>query len=222
MIEVNHIRKKYGKKIVLDDISFQVHSGERVAIVGKNGCGKTTLMKILAGVMKPSQGTISYYGKSPLENRKYFRKYCGYVPQENPLIEELTVKDNLRLWGADKSKGYGQLIEMFQLETIMKMPVNKLSGGMKRRLCIACALAEWPPIFIMDEPTASLDMYYKESINAWMKEYQKMKGIVIITSHDENEILESDRCLFMKDGRLEEVQKDVMMIEKLKAYIKSS
>ena len=222
MIEVKHIRKKYGKKIVLDDICFQVTSGQRIAIVGKNGCGKTTLMQIMAGVIKPSGGTISYYGKSPLEDKKYFRKYCGYVPQENPLIEELTVRDNLRLWGADKAAGYKQLVEMFQLEPIMKMVVKEMSGGMKRRLSIACALAEWPPVFILDEPTAALDMYYKESIRTWMQEYKKMNGIIIMTTHDENEILDSDRCLIMKNGHLEEVKKDEKMIDSIKSYIQTS
>lgn len=222
MIEVKHIRKKYGKKIVLDDICFQVTSGQRIAIVGKNGCGKTTLMQIMAGVIKPSGGTISYYGKSPLEDKKYFRKYCGYVPQENPLIEELTVRDNLRLWGADKAAGYKQLVEMFQLEPIMKMVVKEMSGGMKRRLSIACALAEWPPVFILDEPTAALDMYYKESIRTWMQEYKKMNGIIIMTTHDENEILDSDRCLVMKNGHLEEVKKDEKVIDRIKSYIQTS
>ena len=74
----------------------------------------------------------------------------------------------------------------------MKMPVQKLSGGMKRRLSIACALAKWPPILLLDEPTTALDLYYKDRIQSWIREYKKMNGIVIMTTHDEKEIMESD------------------------------
>ena len=103
MLEVSNIKKKYGKKIVLEDVSFQANCGERVAIIGRNGCGKTTLMQILAGILKPNEGRLRYFGKNPQSKKEYFRKYCGYVPQELPLMEELSVRDNLRLWGDRKS-----------------------------------------------------------------------------------------------------------------------
>lgn len=217
MIEVSNIKKTYGKKSVLKNIHFQVSCGECVAIVGRNGCGKTTLMQILAGIMKPDAGELRYFGKNPQKQRKYFHKFCGYVPQEMPLIEELSVKDNLRLWGANRSSAYERIMQSFQLEEIMKMPVGKLSGGMKRRLSIACALAEWPPVLLLDEPTTALDLYYKESIENWMQEYKKMNGMIIMTTHDEKEILGCDRCLVMWDGNLRELPQE----QKNMQYIKS-
>lgn len=219
MVEVSHLQKKYGKKVILEDISFQANCGERIAIVGKNGCGKSTLMRIMSGIMKPDGGEILYFGENALRKKKVFRDYCGYVPQENPLIEELSVKDNLRLWGKGNREIMEKLTELLQLQDMMHMPVEKLSGGMKRRVSIACALMNMPPVILMDEPTTALDLYYKEGIHKWMESYQKMNGIIIMTTHDEQEIMECDRCLVMKEGKITELPKKERTIEKVKAYI---
>ncbi len=207
MITAAHITKKYGKTQVLKDISFQVAAGERVAIVGNNGCGKTTLMQILAGIQKPDSGELLYFNKNAISRKQTFRELCGYVPQDNPLMEDLTVKDNLKLWAAAAGKDYQNLIDFFDLQPMMKKKVKQLSGGMKRRLSIACALIGWPPVLLMDEPTSALDIFYKESIRKLMKEYQELNGILLITTHDEMEIRECDRCLVMAEGRLSEYQK---------------
>lgn len=219
MVEVSNICKRYGKKKVLQDVSFKAVCGECVVIVGKNGCGKTTLMQILAGIMKPDMGNISYFNQEPLRKHKNFHKFCGYVPQETPLIEELTVKDNLKLWGTAGVKQYEKLLDVFELREILKMRVEKLSGGMKRRLAIACALVEWPPILLLDEPTTALDIHYKESIQQWLKEYNRMNGIVIMTSHDEGEIMSADRCLVMHEGRLTELMQGDICMNKIKEYM---
>ncbi len=219
MVEISHLRKKYGKKLILEDINFRAECGERIGIVGKNGCGKSTLMRIMAGIMKPDEGDILYFGQKALGKRKVFQKYCGYVPQENPLIEELSVKDNLRLWGNKLGQRNEMLIELLQLQDMMHMPVEKLSGGMKRRVSIACALVNLPPIILLDEPTTALDLYYKESIHQWMKNYQKMNGIIIMTTHDEQEIMECDRCLIMEEGKVTELPKCEKTIPLVKSYI---
>lgn len=218
MIEVKHISKHYGKKQILNDLSFQVEKGERVVIVGKNGSGKTTLLRIMSGLIKPDMGEIIYCGKTTKGNSKLFRKHCGYVPQENPLMEELSVKDNLRLWSNDK-ENCQNIIERFQLQDILKMQVMKLSGGMKRRLSIACALLNKPEILILDEPTTALDLFYKDDILMWLKAYQNDGGVVLMTSHDETEILSADRCLVLSAGQLLEFKKDEISIEKIKAIV---
>lgn len=220
MLEVSHIRKTYGKKVILEDISLKANCGECIAIVGRNGCGKTTLMQILAGALKPDTGEISFFGNNPLKKRKFFREYVGYVPQDPPLLEELSVKDNLKLWGVLKSEYFSTINSMFSLDEIMNMKVEKLSGGMKRRLGIACAIATLPSILLLDEPTTALDLYYKESIQEWLQKYREMKGIILLTSHDEKEILSCDRCLVMRQGNLLELSGDQFIIDNIKKYIK--
>ena len=218
MIEVQHISKKFGKKQILNDISFQVKSGERVVIVGKNGSGKTTLLRIMAGIIKADAGEIRYYGEKAGGNGKVFKKYCGYVPQENPLMDELSVSDNLKLWSGSKATKE-QIIERFELQDMLKMQVNKLSGGMKRRLSIACALLTEPKILILDEPTTALDLYFKDDIMHWLKLFQKEGGVVLMTSHDTTEILNADRCLLMSAGQLSELKKEEISLDKVRAVV---
>ena len=216
MLEVKDISKKYGKRTILDNISFCVNPGERVAVVGRNGCGKSTLLQILSGSIKPDKGQISFFGKNPLKNRKLFSQYCGYVPQEIPLLPELNVRDNLKLWGVDKCSNYEYILERFELKDIMKVNVKKLSGGMKRRLSIACAIASWPPILILDEPTTALDIFYKESIEEWLSEYQNLNGMVLLATHEEAQIMSCDRCFLLKDKKITELKKDENLMEHIK------
>ena len=94
-----------------------------------------------------------------------------------------------------------------------------MSGGMKRRLSIACALAGWPPILLLDEPTTALDLYYKDNIQQWLRQYRQMNGIVLLTSHDEKEILSCDRCFIMKQGRMKELAGENFTIEEIQKEI---
>lgn len=219
MLEVKNISKKYGKKTILEDISFTINPGERVAIVGRNGCGKTTLMQIMSGSMKPTGGSLKYFGQNPLKKHALFKKFCGYVPQNSPLLPELTVKDNIKLWGVDKCKNYEYILDRFELRDLMDLEVRKMSGGMNKRLSIACAIATWPPILLLDEPTTALDLYYKENIQQWLSEFNNLNGIVFISSHEEAEIVACDRCLFLKNGRLTEIPHDENMMKTVRQML---
>lgn len=214
MIQVTHIKKKYGKKVVLEDITFTVKPGEYVAIIGENGCGKSTLLKIMADVMKADAGDVSYFGKTKDKNR-----LCGYVPQENPLLEDLSVKDNLFLWGGKNVMQQKNVLEEFQLMDILETPVKKLSGGMKRRLSIACSMLKMPSILLLDEPTAGLDFFYKEQILDWIKSYQEKNGMVLVVTHEEQEILNADRCLLMETGKITELNTDELTERKIREII---
>lgn len=207
MIKLDNITKRYGKNQVLKDISLEIASGETIAIIGRNGCGKSTLLQIMAGCLKPDSGTLSYYGKEATGHSKVFQSYCGYLPQENPLMEQLSVRDNLKLWNTSSSQISGKLLEDFGLTDILTKPVIQLSGGMKRRLALACAYINNPPVLLLDEPTTALDFYHKEVIQRTLAEHRQKKGIVVLITHDMDEITGSDRCLLVENGVIRELNK---------------
>lgn len=219
-ISVSHIKKQYGRHPVLRDIHFQASYGECIGILGANGCGKSTLLSILAGARKPSGGQLSFSGKDPLKHPELFSSGLGYVPQENPLIEKLTVQDNLSLWYSDRAALKQAFIHglpaEFGLSEYAKRPVWQLSGGMKKRLSIACALAGDPRILIMDEPTAALDLVCKAEIRSYLKKYLMQKGLIILTTHEETELALCTRVFLMEDGVLQELETPLSGSELLK------
>lgn len=207
IIEVNGICKSYGRKKVLQNVGFYAAKGECVGIVGANGCGKSTLLNILSGGLKADGGTINYFGENPFEKKSVFSKLVGFVPQDNPLMEQLTVKDNLRFWYCDTNRKLNQDLEngipaQFGLSEYENTRVSKLSGGMKKRLSIACAIAKEPRVLIMDEPGASLDIICKNDIIAYLKNFMSGGGTVILTSHEEMELKLCNRMYMLKEGQM--------------------
>jgi ABC-2 type transport system ATP-binding protein len=205
VIQVSHLKKKYRKKVVLADISLSAERGEWVVIAGRNGCGKSTLLQILAGAVPPDGGELRYMGEDPLKKRRLFGEFCGYVPQQDPLMEELSVLDNLRLWGYRKRKPDNVLLEQFGLSELLDQPVETLSGGMKRRVSFACATIAHPQLLLLDEPSGSLDIFYRDELHRWMSRYVSRGGTILMTSHEEAEIMQAGRCLVMNQGRLYEL-----------------
>ena len=215
MITVTDIASSYGRKRILKGVSFTAQQGECVGIVGANGCGKSTLLSVLAGTLKPRTGTVVYGGRTVWSGTgtgrvhsdlKVIRAMTGYVPQENPLIPELTVYDNLRLWYPDKAKLREELsqgfLKLLGIDEFILKQVNKLSGGMKKRVSIGIAMAGRPPILLLDEPGAALDLVCKEDIRTYLQAYLKNKGTVVITTHEENELALCSKIYVMKNGVL--------------------
>lgn len=215
MITVTDITSAYGRKRILRGVSFTAQRGECIGIVGANGCGKSTLLSVLAGTLKPSAGTVLYYGRKAWSDegggrmrgdREVIRKMTGYVPQENPLIPELSVYDNLRLWYPDKKALQQELeqgfLHLLGIEAFCRKQAGKLSGGMKKRISIGIAMAGMPPVLLMDEPSAALDLLCKEDIRGYLQVYLERKGTVVITTHEESELALCDKLYVMKDGRL--------------------
>lgn len=203
-LEINDIRKKYGKKTVLDGISLSAEAGSCVGILGGNGCGKSTLLSIIAGLSRADSGSVT----AVKDNGK---AVIGYVPQGTPLMEELSAWDNLRLWysrDALKRELESGVLKMLGIDTFLKVPVRKMSMGMKKRLSIGCAIYGNPDILLLDEPTAALDIVCKESIYAYIDDFRKKGGIVLFVTHDVHEFELCDRCYVMKDGRLSEYTYD--------------
>ena len=155
---LSKINKSYGKKTILKDVSLTANSGECIALLGANGSGKSTLISILSGVLKADSGNAFINEQNIFQNKKLISQFIGYVPQQNPLIEELSAMDNLRLWysKADLQESLANgMLKLLEIPEFLKLPVSRLSGGMKKRLSIGCAIAKNPKILLLDEPTAS-------------------------------------------------------------------
>lgn len=195
IIEIKNLTKKYGRTTVLNNLDLSIEPGSCVGIVGPNGCGKSTLLKVLAEELSATSGQIVCNGR------------IGYIPQDNPLFDNLTVYDNLRLYYCDSNRSLAEdiesgLISEFGIDKFLKKTVKKLSGGMKKRLSIVCALAKDPDILIMDEPGASLDIICKEDIRNYMKRFVANHGTIIIASHEEGELSVCSHMYLMESGAL--------------------
>ena len=208
MIEVKNISKRY-RNTFLDDISFTAEKGQCVGIIGANGCGKTTLLSIMAGVNKAQSGKI-YYNNELADKKSVFKKYIAYVPQENPLIDELTTKDNLLLWlGSNKKIKDGfenGVLKDLGIDEFLNKQVNELSGGMKRRLSIGISLSNNAPIMLLDEPGSALDIYGKQEVNSYILNYVKNGGTVVMSTHDRDEIDLCTKLYKIEDGILKECE----------------
>lgn len=204
-IEIKQIRKKYRKNEVLKQVSFEAETGMCVGILGSNGSGKSTLLTVLAGLQKPDGGAFWCNGENLFQKPKLLAKLTGYVPQGTPLLEELNAWDNLRLW-YDKETLERELSEgvlaMLGIPDFIKVRVSKMSGGMKKRLSIGCAVAHLPEILLLDEPSAALDLVCKERIDAYFRQYKAKGGILILATHDVREMELCDRWYILKDGML--------------------
>lgn len=210
-MEAEGIYKSYGKKKVLKGISFTAPAGKCTCFIGANGCGKSTLFAILAGVEKADAGTVSLHGKQIGRRGRELAAAIGYIPQENALLEDLTVKDNLALYGslcpAKVESGYVErLCERFSIQSFEKERVSRLSGGMKKRVSIVCALLHRPEILVMDEPSTALDLIFKEELEGFIREFTGGGGSVLLSSHDEKEIRQCDKLYAIKDGVAKEIQ----------------
>ncbi len=203
IVEIKNIKKSFGKKEVLRDISFSLEGGECVGILGGNGCGKSTLLSILAGITKKDGGSFEIDGKDVLSSPELQSSLIGYVPQGTPLMEELSARDNLRLW-YDKKTMEKELesgvLSILGISDFLKTPVSKMSGGMKKRLSIGCAVAGRPPVLLLDEPGAALDLVCKESIVNYIKNYKQAGGAVILVTHDPMELSLCERCYITSNG----------------------
>ncbi len=202
---ISHVKKDFKNKPVLQDIELSAKRGECIGILGGNGCGKTTLLSILASVLNADGGSFVVGGREILGQKKLCSQVIGYVPQGTPLFEELSAKDNLRLW-YEKEELEKELqdgvLAMLGIPDFIKVHVNKMSGGMKKRLSIGCAVSGKRPILLLDEPTAALDLVCKQKIWDYLDSFKSQGGIVLLVTHDVQEIERCDRCYLMKEGKL--------------------
>lgn len=209
MIEINNVSKTYGKKRSLANVTLTVESGEVIGLLGPNGAGKSTLLSILSTITAPSSGNVTIGGLSLKKNQKAIREVIGYVPQDIALWEELSVKENMKMWSKMTSRSLSNkqlqsLCSAVQLEGRWKEKVKNLSGGMKRKLNIAVSLIHEPSVLLMDEPTVGIDLQSKLEIIRYIKQLAAKGKTIIYITHDLNEILGvCDRFAVLKEGKLE-------------------
>lgn len=223
MLEVTDIYKHYKNRQILDGVSFTANPGECIGIAGANGCGKTTLLSILAGVNRPDKGSVRFDGAEAVGSRSVFESCAAYVPQENPIIPELSAGDNFRLWFKGDKKRMEEDLKQGVAKTLglsefLDIPAGKLSGGQKKRLCIASALSNHASVLILDEPGAALDLAAKEGILSYIRNYLDGGGCVLLTSHETAELSLCTRLYILKKGKLEPVKNHLSVEELIRQF----
>lgn len=202
-LSINNIKKNYGKKQVLKSISVNVEKGKCVGILGLNGSGKSTFFNVLSGISKCDSGTFLFDGVDMFSDKKSRSKLLGYITQNPPLIDELSGLDNLKLWYNKKSlqaELENGVLKLLGVDEFLKVKVSKMSGGMKKRLAIGCAVAHRPSLLLLDEPSAALDLQCKERIAAYLTQFKANGGTILIATHDIQDLEFCDKIVIFKDG----------------------
>ena len=212
MLSVNKITVGYNEKPVLKGISFTAEQGDRIVIVGESGCGKTTLLKTIAGQIQPTQGQILLEGeviKGPNEQLVPGHSKIKLVNQDFGLDNFHSVEENIRLKLLQFNKEYithriEVLLKVTGLEKYSTQPANSLSGGQKQRLAIARALADEPEILLLDEPFNQLDYFLRQKIENYIDDYLKKHNITLImVSHNGEETMRwGEQVLFFNNGKI--------------------
>ncbi len=209
MITIKNLTFAYHTKPIIKDLNLTLPSGFSL-FVGPTGCGKSTLLNILSGLRKADEGDI-YFDGTRAQGRQPFVRFVGYVPQESNLIPELCVMDNLRLWYQDAGMLPQSLeqgfLRVLGVDRMCRMRAGKLSGGMKKRVSIGCALAGNPPVLILDEPDAALDLPGKADIRRYLGMYKQMGGTILLATHDEIDLELCDRVYALNRGRSKEIDR---------------
>jgi ABC-2 type transport system ATP-binding protein len=209
-LEATGLRKSYGDRVALDGVSLSVERGEIVGLLGPNGAGKTTTLSILATLLEPDAGSVRVAGLSPQSDRDALRRKLGYVPQAIALYPTLSALQNLELFARIHGAGKRQAAaaSAHTLETVGLAPrahdsVSILSGGMKRRLNLACAMVHQPEILLLDEPTVGVDPQSREQILATVRSAAESGVAVVYSTHYMEEIERvCGRALLIDYGRV--------------------
>ncbi len=192
VISVAALRKQFGGRTVLDDLSFAVASGEILGLVGANGGGKTTMLRMLAGLLPPDAGDGSFLGK-PLFRRSN-RRHLGYMTQRNALYPDLSVAENLAfraaVHGIDRARVAGAA-EAYGISDVLGQRVSALSGGWARRVEFVATVFNKPKLLLLDEPTAGLDVVTRRDMWRWMAALAGEGCAIIVSTHD---LIEARQC----------------------------
>ncbi|MYZ81038.1 ABC transporter ATP-binding protein [Ligilactobacillus salivarius] len=216
-LEVKNINKKYKNKVVLNDINFSIQSGEIVALIGKNGAGKSTLINIITKLIQQDSGQSKIF-----EKEKFDRNLIGVMMQENISLDRITVKEIIKLTRTyyRNPMSYQVILALSELQNYTNHPMDKLSGGQKRKLQFALTLAGNPDLIFLDEPTVGMDAESRTKFWKHIDELKKQGKTFLITSHYLEELEKvANRFIFLHnqkiifDGSLNEMGKQLKMVQ---------
>ena len=220
-IEVNGISKSYGKVQALQDVTFSVGKGEVFGIIGPDGAGKTSLYRILCTLLLPDKGTASVDGFDTVSQMKEIRRRVGYMPGRFSLYQDLTVEENLKffatLFGTTVEEGYDSIRAIYsQIERFKDRRAGALSGGMKQKLALSCALVHSPSVLFLDEPTTGVDPVSRKEF--WeMLGTLRERGITIVASTPYlDEVRCCDRVAFLDEGRVRGIGTPEVILEQFR------
>lgn len=208
LLEVKDLTKSFDKKCVVNHIDFDIYEGEILCLLGPNGAGKSTTIHMLSGIMTRDTGIISYDHQDIQKNIRHYQQNLGFVPQDIALYEELTAQQNITFFASlyglktqELKEAVDKALEFAGLKKRKDDKVKTFSGGMKRRLNIACAIAHHPRFVIMDEPTVGIDPQSRNHILSSIRRLQEEGMTVLYTTHYMEEVEEiSDRIIIMDHG----------------------
>ncbi len=219
MITINNISKSYDETLALKDISLKVDEGELFGLIGPDGAGKTTLMRILITLLLPDSGEAKMNDLDVVKDFKRIRQLVGYMPGRFSLYQDLSVEENLHffatVFGTTVKENYDLIKDIYyQIEPFKTRRAGKLSGGMKQKLALSCALVHKPKILVLDEPTTGVDAVSRKEFWEMLKSLQK-KGITILVSTpymDEASLC--DRVALIQKGQIMDVDSPQRITEK--------
>jgi len=209
-ISLQHISKSYDQLKAVDDISFEVKEGELFGLIGPDGAGKTTIFRILTTLLLADEGEATVAGYDVLKDYKEIRNHVGYMPGRFSLYQDLTVEENLEffatIFGTTIEENYDLIKDIYiQIEPFKTRRAGKLSGGMKQKLALCCALIHKPKVLFLDEPTTGVDPVSRKEFWEMLKRLQQ-KGITILVSTPYmDEAALCDRIALIQDAKILEI-----------------
>jgi ABC-2 type transport system ATP-binding protein len=209
IIEAVDVTKKFGDFVAVNNLNLEVVRGEILGLLGPNGAGKTTTVRMMACLLKPTSGKILVDGYDAVKEPEKVKQEIGYMPQRFSLYEDLTVVENLGFYGKiyglpsmERERKAKELLEFVELSQFGNRLAGKLSGGMKQRLLLACALLHEPELLILDEPTAGVDPPLRRRFWEYFRELNKKGVTLLITTHYMDEAENCIRIGIMNNGKL--------------------
>ncbi|WP_449435106.1 ABC transporter ATP-binding protein [Pedobacter steynii] len=218
-IEVNHLRKTYGKGslVAVEDVSFDVNKGELFGLIGPDGAGKTSIFRMLTTLLLPEKGTAKVDGYDVVTDYKQIRKTVGYMPGKFSLYPDLTIEENLRffatVFGTTIAQNYHLIEDIYvQIEPFKDRRAGKLSGGMKQKLALCCALIHKPTVLFLDEPTTGVDPVSRKEFWEMLKRLKEQGITILVSTPYMDEATLCDRIALIQNGRILSINTPQKMI----------